>query len=530
MSTSNTTTNTATNTTTSTTTNTKIRKQIYEQKYELEEYNIRPTPKFYTSDECKAFIQNGAEMVSKLIDYPIITDYNKLWTLIESGINTDTNTDNDNDNPIKLPKKFATIMDNVTNKKKIYIGKGSLKDRIKNTLHYLYYHMRSGIYCRIENNKVKQFLIFVNPDYTNNWHQYLTFENADGKIVSKEQYYYDKRKYYRRENIIPLDKWWCNGHMFDNEHGPTLWGQHLVTSIVDMLYHLTQCKKIKDKSFFINKRDYPQLRYDLTEPYDFLFPEKTKIPDRYTENGVGFIPIYSFFSSNVFADILIPSTDDWDTVTGLIPLSDNPSDKYADTNYLKYKGIKWSDKKNYAFFRGSGTGGPTIESNQRFMLAKLSADLNDPSILDAGIVTWNIRDKKISSDQPVTFPRKDKLGFQLSSFVPMSEQMKIKYIIYVDGHCAAARYIYLMKMKVLILKIESIRPETAELWFFPLLEDGVDHVSVKSDLSDLVTKIKWCQDHDDECKKIAKEAYRKYKKYLNKDKVLDYFGYLINEI
>ncbi|ARF10830.1 glycosyltransferase family 90 [Hokovirus HKV1] len=502
----------------------KIRKQEYDKKYEFEEYNIKTIPKFYTSDECKTFIQNFPDDVGKLIDYPIITDYNKLTEIILSGITQE----DDIENPIKLPDKFDKIIENIQIKKSIYLPNNPLKDRILNTLHYLYYHMRCGIYCRIENNQVKQFIIFVNPDYTNNWSKYLTFEGENGNIVNDKQYYHYKRKYYRRENVIPLNKWWCNGHMFDNELGQTLWGQHLVTSIVDMLYFLTTTKKVKNKSFFINKRDYPQLRADLTEPYEFLFPKKTQIPSKYI--GKGFIPIYSFFSSNTFADVLIPSTDDWDTATGLIPLSDNPSDKYADSNYYKYKNIKWDDKKPYAFFRGSGTGGPTIESNQRFMLAKLSNELNDKSILDAGVVTWNIRDKKISSDKPVTFPKKDKLGFSLAQFVPMSEQMKIKYIIYVDGHCAAARYIYLMKMKVLILKIESIRPETADLWFFPLLENMVDHVSVKPDLSDLVEKIKWCQSHDRECKKIAKNAYKKYKKYLNKNMILDYFAYVINEI
>lgn len=518
----------------------KIRGEIFDPALEISEYNIKPVLKFNTANECKQFIQNFESVAARLIDYTIITNYEKLKQVILDGIedsedNSEDNSDNkdnknnDSDNiDYNLPKEYESIL-NIVNKKKNFYNNGvSLKERVINTLHYLFYHMRSGIYCRIANNKIKQFIIFVNEDYENNWSKYLTFADDDGNIVSIDTYYQIKRNYYRRENIIEPSKWWCNGHMFDNEPSPNLFGMHLVSSITDMLYYLSQSNKLKNRSFFINKRDYPQLRVDGTEPYDFLFPTKTKLSEKYIKTG--FVPIHSYFSSEVFADILIPSTDDWDTLTGLITLADRPSDRYSEINYNKYKNIKWADKKNTAFFRGSGTGGPDIASNQRFQLAKLSNEYNNLKDLDAGVVTWNVRDKKISSDKPVTFVRYKKIGFELAKFVPMSEQMKMKYIIYVDGHCAAARYMYIMKMKVVILKVESLRPETGELWFFPLLENMVDHISIKADMSDLIEKIHWCQQNDDECKKIAKTAYRKCKTLLTKENVLNYYAYVINHI
>ena len=36
---------------------------------------------------------------------------------------------------------------------------------------------------------------------------------------------------------------------------------------------------------------------------------------------------------------------------------------------------------------------------------------------------------------------------------------------------------------------------------------------IKSDLSDLITKIKWCIDNDKECEQIAKNGFNKLLKY-----------------
>jgi hypothetical protein len=45
-------------------------------------------------------------------------------------------------------------------------------------------------------------------------------------------------------------------------------------------------------------------------------------------------------------------------------------------------------------------------------------------------------------------------------------------------------------------------------------------VPVKSDLSDLEEKIKWCRENDDKCKEIAKNAKDLYKLYVSRDGIL----------
>ena len=57
--------------------------------------------------------------------------------------------------------------------------------------------------------------------------------------------------------------------------------------------------------------------------------------------------------------------------------------------------IKWEDKISTALFRGSGTGSMELEFNQRLQISKLDYEWKEtkPGLLDAGIVSWNSRDK-----------------------------------------------------------------------------------------------------------------------------------------
>jgi len=503
------------------------------------DYSMKYVPKFHSGDEALEFIKKNPEAAHKIMNYRIVTDYEELEKAVLSGI-TDFDNSNIQDEELlksireSSPFEYGQMFDIIDRKKEVYMPKGSIfKDRLINTLRYLYYHMKMSIYCRVEDNKIKQFIVFVNVNYKNNWSKYLTFEGENGEIVSMEKYYQNKRRYYRKENVIKPENWWANAHVIDNEPSVNIWGPHLLSSICDLLYYATQTNKLKNTSFFINKRDYPMLRKDLSEPYSFLHPKGTQIPKEYI--GKGFVPIHSYFSSEAFLDIVSVTTDDWDTLTGMVTLAEKPIDRYSNINYEKYKNIKWEDKINRAYFRGSNTQGVDENSNQRTKLAKISYKYNnnsvepkENSILDAGIVTYNIRDKKINFDSPVTFTRKNKIGVPLAKFVPMAQGMKNKYLISCPGHSQAARFLYLMKMKVLILKIESIRPETDELWFFPLLKPYEDFVPVKADLSDLFEQINWCINNDDKAKNIAKNAYKKYRTLLAKTNVLKYYAYCIN--
>jgi hypothetical protein len=430
-----------------------------------------------------------------------------------------------------------------------------------NTLKYLFFHMKCGIFVMIKNKTLRIFAPFVNKDYRNTWGDALTLE-GDGSL---DTYYTRKAGLYREENIEKdKSKWWANGNIICNEMAKPedvsnmqYWGDQFLAALRDMLAEACRTRDIPDCEFFLNKRDYPQLKINVpkgipVEPYGFIFDKDDRDPEQDVDLAEEhkfktYAPIVSFYAASEtrFADIPWPSSEDWEGACGLVfphtfmhkkdsegkAIFDSvPRDLFTEENFRKFE-RKWDDNRvATAFFRGTATGGGTkIENNQRLHLANLSYKWKDDPIkggeepyLDAAIVGWNMRDKKIAS-KPVTFLRLGDFDFTAGKhhFTPIYEQSKYKYLVYVDGHCAACRYGFMMRLGSVILKVES-QQVADTMWYFPLLKPFVDYVPVKADLSDLEEKIKWCRDHDDECRKIAENAIDFYNKYVAKDALLDY--------
>ena len=91
--------------------------------------------------------------------------------------------------------------------------------------------------------------------------------------------------------------------------------------------------------------------------------------------------------------------------------------------------------------------------------------------------------------------------------------------MHVDGNVAAYRLLKTMLLGSVILKVAG----KYDLWVEQLLQDGVNYISVKEDLSDLIEKIEWCKSHDEECKTIAENGTLLAKKVLDKNFVNDSF-------
>ena len=151
-------------------------------------------------------------------------------------------------------------------------------------------------------------------------------------------------------------------------------------------------------------------------------------------------------------------------------------------------------------------------------------------LLNAEVTTWNLRDKKIAG-KPMTFLRHEDFIFEggRQHFIPIYEQSKFKYILYVEGHCAANRYAFLMRLGSVILKVES-RCVADEMWYYPVLKPFEDHVPIKADLSDLAEKIRWCRENDDKCEQIAARANELYEKFVSKEAIHDYMEVICNRV
>lgn len=437
-----------------------------------------------------------------------------------------------------------------------------------NTLHYLFFHMKCGIFVMIRNSKLRIFAPFVNSDYRNTWGERLTVE-GDGTLTA---YYAAKDGHYRREEIEPdMGKWWANGNIICNELSKPedkkriqFWGDHFLSPLRDMLEEACRLRSLPDCEFFLNKRDYPQLKVNVdkgvpVEPYGFIFDKDDRNPDEDVDlvpehTFSTYAPIVSFYAAKPdrFSDIPWPSSEDWEGACGLVfpqtfmhkkkmgraAFDSNPRDLFTEANFRKFERGWDEGRVATAFFRGTATGGgTTIETNQRLMAAHLAHEWKADTekggsepFLDAAIVGWNLRDKKISS-RPMTFLRKAEFPFSAGKqhFTPIYEQSKYKYLVYIDGHCAACRYAFMMRLGSVILKVAP-RQVADTMWYFPLLQPYVDHVPVKDDLSDLEEKIRWCREHDDQCRKIGENAKLLYENYVARKPLLDYVEMVCKQI
>lgn len=430
-----------------------------------------------------------------------------------------------------------------------------------NTLKYLFFHMKCGIFVMIRNNKLRIFAPFVNGDYRNTWDGALKLEGDD----TLDTYYSKKAGLYREEHIEKdRSKWWANGNIICNEltkdsdkDKMQYWGDHFLAALRDMLGEACNQREVPDCEFFLNKRDYPQLKVNVkqgvpVEPYGFIFDKDDRDPDQDVplvdeHKFSSYAPIVSFYAAppDRFADLPFPASEDWEGACGLVfpqtfihtknaegkaEFNGKPRDLFTEANFRQFERGWDEGRVATAFFRGTATGGgTTIHNNQRIKAAYLCNEWKDDPekggeepFLDAQIVGWNLRDKK-TADSPMTFLRATEFNFTAGRhhFTPIYEQSKYKYLVYIDGHCAACRYGFMMRLGSVILKVAP-RQVADRMWYFPLLKPYVDHVPVKPDLSDLESQIRWCRANDDKCREIGQNALKFYEKYVSKDALLDY--------
>jgi len=308
-----------------------------------------------------------------------------------------------------------------------------------NTFKYLYHHMKCGIFVMIKNGELRIFAPFVNGfEYRNTWNGALKVNTPDGTLAT---YYKEKQKFYRREMYEnDMSMWWANGNIICNEitqrgRDTQYWGDHFLAPLRDLLGEACRTRHMPDCEFFINKRDYPQLKVNVprgvpVEPYGFIFDKDDRLPEEDVDLAPEhcfktYAPIVSFYAARPdrFTDLPWPSSEDWEAACGLVfpqtfrhrknretgaaEFDGDPRDLFTEANFRKFERA-WEDKIDVAFFRGTATGGgTTVDNNQRLKVTSLSYEWKDcpekggneetgqVPFLNAEIVGWNLRDKKV---------------------------------------------------------------------------------------------------------------------------------------
>lgn len=396
-------------------------------------------------------------------------------------------------------------------------------DSVLNTFNYMFHKFKKGIYVKILDNKLKVFLPFSNARFINEWSSYIKvspqFSNMN-EFVKYINGMNNKRYKVNVNNFV--DKWYANNCLLRYEF-PIHEGDTNVSQMRDMLIELCKNRDIPDIEFFINRRDFPLLTNNSTEAYNHIFGKDKPL---LSHNYEKYSPILSMVSNNDYADIAIPTGDDWERVS-------RQDGKYFSKRNItsdREFSIKWKDKIPTAIFRGSSTGaGVTVDTNPRLKIAYLSVLMNHTNgtkLLDAKITKWQLRPRKLMNEkylQTINVYEMRRKGITLGKYMSPLEQSRHKYIVHVDGHVSAFRLSIEMSMGSCLLLVKS----KYNLWFSERLKSMVHYIPIKEDLSDLISKIKWCRENDEECEKIANNAKIFYNKYLKKDGIFDYMQTLL---
>jgi len=398
---------------------------------------------------------------------------------------------------------------------------------VNNTFKYIFDKFKKGIFIIIRDNKLLLFLPFSNVNYKNNWVTQTYFSEEEHKLLLSKKYESIKSKL--NQDIIEFikkhsdqfkgrkidfnrERWYANNCVFRN-HFPNYEGELNINVYKHLLETLLKERTVPDVEFFINPRDFPLLKKDFTEPYNHLFDsDSIKVEKEYQFDKM--CPIFSQSATDKFADILFPTNDEWLMISNKFFL-DSCSNGYT-KNIWKNINTKWDEKKSVCIFRGGATGcGITIETNMRLKAANLSLDHKD--ILDAGITNWKARMRKYKN-KAIDIIDPSKFRFKIANEIDNVEKSNYKYILNIDGYVSAFRLSSELSMNSVILLVKS----EYKLWYSDLLKEYEHYIPIKENLEDLIEKIRWCINNDDECKKIANNGYKFYNKYLTKDGVFDY--------
>lgn len=265
-------------------------------------------PRFSTKQEADLFVKLHCSVIhsnpehpglqhsiSTLIDWqqierfliPKIREYKSKWTpilpeMVDKASNLYLNRE-------ITPEK--SVYNHIISRLNLSVHREMTDLSTMNTLKYMFFHMKCGIYVMIRDNRVVIFCPFVNKDYRNSWNGSLKLKSRDGSL---ESYSSEKQLYSRQqESYLPdMDTWWANGNIICNayrsdENDNQYWGDHFLLQLKDMFAEACNARVIPDCDFFINKRDYPQLKFNgmiaggiPVEPYGFVFDRDDRDPSQ----------------------------------------------------------------------------------------------------------------------------------------------------------------------------------------------------------------------------------------------------------
>lgn len=399
-----------------------------------------------------------------------------------------------------------------------------------NTIDYVFKELKRGVFVQIMNNKIHTFVAINNYENIGfDIRKHLAFDpakhrNLDGFIRKAQMDHFRYHRLIKRqeESIYFLD---CAINLWErNVKDSEVDVDWLYTYQYHMLTELLRARKINDCEFFINSKDQSLLvKEGEYSPHYHILGNLTTPMNRKSNK---YIPMLNFGSHKRFADLAIPTNDDWELITQKIFLG-LCRDPYIDV----FKNINhdFDNKIPTCIFRGGSTGcGTVIKNNPRLKAAYLSQKYERHpkyrQYLDAKLISFKPKPKKHYSNQYVDIIDPKKLKLRLSKKMTFGQISNYKYVLSIEGNIAQFRLTLELSYNSVLLMVKS----DFYIWYQPLLKPWIHYVPVKADLSDLMDRIHWCRTHDNKCKEIAANARAFYHKYINEEAVFDYMEMLLN--
>lgn len=316
------------------------------------------------------------------------------------------------------------------------------KKSILTTIDYVFQKMKMGVFIRIKNNVLMNFMPLYNLDYVNDFSQLLQFKNG----MTAKEYFAIKDPRERKKWNYDLSKWVATGCLLRNEaddDSPTL---AYLSAFYDMLVETCHARKVADCIFLLNRKDFPYLDKTWKESFVDIYGEN--VPMKEPWKNQSFIPILSQSTTDRHADIAIPNGDDWNNITQKY-FADKKKDfqsitktgfEYENVYIFKKTIPTWESRKPVFFWRGMGTGcGNSVDNNPRLKLTQLSQNADLKTILDAGITKFTRRDKKVLGQPYVEYTEKIP-GLVFKDNVDRFDQLQYKFTLNVEGNSAAYRF------------------------------------------------------------------------------------------
>jgi hypothetical protein len=392
------------------------------------------------------------------------------------------------------------------------------------TFNYVSDKFKKGCLIQIHDNELKTYLPFSKQNYQNEWGRNLEIDPKFGTIYEMMKYLsdYDNTFPYNPRKIHKdMSGWYGNNGLVRFEF-PLSENDTGYNMLKDMFECLVKERDVVDIDFFLNKRDFPILKGDGTEPYEAFFGNSRRLVSHTYSK---YAPILSMNTSINHVDIPIPTWDDWSRVAY------QTEKKLFKKNYTRYPSIeelsetKWEDKIPTLIFRGASTGtGTTIDNNPRLFFSNYSKtekyDSNGDLIMDVGLTKMNLRPRKNIKSKYLTTIYMDEIDIPLKEFKTPLEQSKYKYILHLPGHTCA----YRLSLEMYYGSVIFIFKCPYKLWFFDSLIPWEHYIPVSDEISekDLLNKLEWCKQNDEKCKMIAENARKFAIKYLGREGILNY--------